>query len=188
MSTFARQQTILQARAALERHPVYLDTETTGLEDTAEIVDICILDDAGRTLIDSLVRPTQPIPAQASAVHGITNAMVSTAPTWPELWPQIKTALEGRTIATYNADYDQRLMRQSHKRHRLPWDLEGVEFFCIMKLYAQFRGNWDSYRGTYKWHKLEAAGQQCQLSLPNSHRALADTQLARAVLLHMAQA
>ncbi len=42
-----------------------LDTETTGLYD-AEIVELSIIDTAGNVLLDTLVRPTRPIPAEAT--------------------------------------------------------------------------------------------------------------------------
>ena len=59
-----------------------LDTETTGLYDDAEIVEISIIDENGGVLLDTLVKPLKPIPAEATAIHGITNEMVATAPTW----------------------------------------------------------------------------------------------------------
>ena len=42
---------------------IFLDTETTGLDAYAELVDIAVVDAAGRVLLDSLVRPRRPIPA-----------------------------------------------------------------------------------------------------------------------------
>lgn len=182
MSDYTKNLALQEARTQLARLPVYLDTETTGTDDTAEVVEIAVIDHTGAVLMESYVRPLRPIPAAATAVHHITEAMVAQAPTWKELWPQVRAVLEGRLIAIYNAEYDVRLMQQSHKLHNMPWDLPEAEFFCVMKNYAQFKGDWNSYRGSYKWHKLEDAGRQCRLSLPNSHRAADDAQLARAVL------
>ena len=36
------------ARSIVQKNPVYLDTETTGLDKNAEIVEIAVVDDAGR--------------------------------------------------------------------------------------------------------------------------------------------
>ena len=47
-----------------------LDTETTGLYDDAEIVEISIIDENGGVLLDTLVKPLKPIPAEATAIHG----------------------------------------------------------------------------------------------------------------------
>ena len=40
---------------------VVLDTETTGLDSRAEIVEISIIDKHGNTLFDSLIKPKNPI-------------------------------------------------------------------------------------------------------------------------------
>jgi DNA polymerase III epsilon subunit-like protein len=68
---------------------IYLDTETTGLSPRqgATIVELAIVDDRGKTLIDTLVNPRVDIPWQATKVHGITNEMVRRRPTLRELMP-----------------------------------------------------------------------------------------------------
>lgn len=177
----ARHKAVQIASAILDLQPVYLDTETTGLDRDAEIVEISILDANGATLFESLVRPRQPIPADAIWIHGITNDMVQSAPTWPAIWPTVRSLLLGRTIAIYNAEYDLRLMQQSHSRYRLPWR-EQLKTFCIMKLYAEYRGEWDSKRRAYRYFSLDQACQHFALSLPNRHRATADSLLARSLL------
>ena len=59
----------------LERELVVFDTETTGLDGGAEIVEIveisCV-NGRGEVLLDTLVRPAGPIPADATAIHRIT--------------------------------------------------------------------------------------------------------------------
>lgn len=61
-----------------------IDTETTGMDETAELVEIgaVILDEDGiyDRFINHLVKPTIPIPPTASAIHHITDAMVADAP------------------------------------------------------------------------------------------------------------
>jgi DNA polymerase-3 subunit epsilon len=170
---------IQAARRHCEARPVYLDTETTGMDNGSEIVEICILDDDGSPLLDSLVRPLRPIPWDVCQIHHITDDMVCEAPTWLELWPKVAGILAGRVVGIYNAEFDLRLMRQSHRAHRLPWQPPVFSSFCIMKLYAQ-------YYGAYRWLSLERAGRECRISLPNAHRARADTLLARAVLHYIA--
>jgi DNA polymerase-3 subunit epsilon len=183
----ARDAAIQQAQDEILRKPVYLDTETTGLEKFDQIVEICILDSDGSVLVDSLVKPTTKIPAGVTKLHGITDDMVKDKPTWSEIWPTVQAALTGRHVAIYSAEYDERMMKQSHHQHAMRWKLKGANFFCIMKLYAQFRGEWDDYRGTYRWHKLAEAGRHCNIELPNVHRAKADALLARAVLHYIAE-
>jgi len=180
-----RQQAVLAARQVLQQQPVYIDTETTGLDKNAEIIEITIVDHDGSVLYESLVRPSQPIPQDAMRIHHITNEMVAHAPTWPVVWPTVRGFLTGRIIAIYNEDYDVRLMQQTHARYRLPWR-ESLKTFCIMKNYAQYRGEYDPRRRSYRYFSLEDAGRLANISIPNSHRATDDTLLARALLLHIA--
>ncbi len=181
----ARREAIAKAQIELRKQPVYLDTETTGLNFADQIVEISFVDHDGSVLFESLVKPTVKIPHDAMRVHGISEAMVANAPTWIEIWPQVEAILSTRRVAIYNAEYDLRLMQQSHRVHRLPWQT-AVSNFCVMQLYAQFRGDWDSRRGSYRWHSLDNARMQCHLELPNAHRARADALLARAVLHYIA--
>jgi DNA polymerase-3 subunit epsilon len=180
-----RKAAIARAQIELKKQPLYLDTETTGLKDRDQIVEICLLDHDGAIVLHSLVRPTVKIPSDATRIHHITDAMVHAAPTWPEVWPQVEALLTTRRIAIYNADYDLRLMQQTHRAHGLVWSIPDNQF-CIMKLYAQFRGDWNARTGGYRWYSLDDARWQCGLDLPNAHRAQADALLARAVLHYVA--
>jgi DNA polymerase III subunit epsilon len=173
------------ARQVLEQKPVYIDTETTGVDKNAEIVEISIVNHDGTVIFESLIRPQQPIPPEVIAIHHITNEMVLGKPTWPAIWPTIRSYILGRIVATYNADFDLRMMQQSFTRYKLPWK-ENLKMFCVMKLYAEFRGEWDSRRGGYRYFTLERAGADSRISLPNSHRASDDSLLARSLLHYMA--
>jgi DNA polymerase III subunit epsilon len=184
----ARRRAQGQAQRILQSRPVFLDTETTGLGPDAEVVEIAIVDSAGATLFESLVRPSRPIPPDATGIHGITTAMVSGAPDWRSVWPSVEPLLAGRRIAIYNAEFDLRMMRLAHRRASLNWTLPEELFTCLMELYAEFRGDWNPIRRSYRWHSLDAAGQHCALPLTNSHRAAQDAQLARLLLEHMARA
>lgn len=73
-----------QAREWL-RNCVILDVETTGLDKYAEIVEISIIDEQGHILLNTLVKPLEPIPDDVIAIHGITNEMVASAPSWAYL-------------------------------------------------------------------------------------------------------
>ena len=187
MNMGAQKEAILSARKWLAQKPVYIDTETTGVGPNDGIVEISVIDHDGSVLVDRLVKPVGLIPAEAMAIHGITNEMVREALRWDAVWPEVEAALSNRAVGIYNADFDLRMLRQSHQKNWLRWyDPEGSAFFCIMKLYAQFYGEWNSRRGGYRWQSLEAAGRQCRIALPNSHRAKDDTLLTRAVLEYMA--
>lgn len=176
-----RQRAVDYARQMIDKQPVYIDTETTGLDRTDEVVEICIVADDGQVLLESLVKPSRPIPPGAIAIHHITDDMVAGAPTWPVLWPTVRASLFNRVVAAYNADFDLRMMMQSHARYRLPWR-ETFNMLDILKLFSDYRGEWDPMRRSMRYFKLQDAGRFFNISIPNAHRAVADTLLARAVL------
>ena len=66
----------------------FFDLETTGTDISKDrIVEIAILKlhpDGSKETLESRVNPEMPIPAEASAVHGITNEMVAEVPTFKE--------------------------------------------------------------------------------------------------------
>lgn len=190
-SVSARQDAIKRAQDILKLNPVYIDTETTGLKADDEIIEISIIDHDGTALLETLVKPGKPIPADATRVHGITDRDVQTARAWPTVvWPQVRNLLLGRVMVFYNAEFDIRMMRQSLERYKLPWKelwRENTHFFDLLKIYAQFRGEWDPNRRAYRYHSLAKAGADCNISLPNAHRTTADTLLTRALLHYVAE-
>ena len=168
---------------------VILDTETTGLDRHARIVEFSCIDRAGTVLVNSLVNPGVPIPPAASAIHGITDADVADSPRFIDLWPRVWVALHGADrILIYNGSYDSRLIRQS-----LDGDagalvqVDTLRYGCIMELYARFYGQFNDYWGSYTWQKLGQAVNQCGLQWEGeAHRSLADTRASLAVLNYMA--
>jgi DNA polymerase-3 subunit epsilon len=177
----SRASAIELARKIIEQKPVYLDTETTGLDRDDEIVEISIVDSDGSLLFTSLVKPSRPIPPDAQRIHHISNADVASAPAWPILWPSIRGFLYGRTIAAYNTSFDLRMMQQSHTRYHLTWR-ESLKSIDVLTIYSDFRGVWDPARRSMKFFKLEEAGAFFNISLLNEHRSEADALLVRAVL------
>jgi DNA polymerase-3 subunit epsilon len=181
-----RTEAIHIAQARLEMHPVYLDTETTGTGPIDEVIQIGIVDEDGTPLFESLVKPIGKVSPEARRVHGIREEMLISAPRWMVLWPKVEAILAGRMVCVYNADFDLRMLQQTHAKYKMRWSLpEGTSFFCVMKLYAQYYGEWNVKTGGYRWQSLDDAGRQCKIALPNAHRAIADSLLTRALLHHM---
>lgn len=180
MPPHARGQAARQAAADWARHWIarsdwaILDSETTGLGPDAEIIELALLDSRGVPLLDTLVRPLGRIPADASRVHGITDADVAVAPAFPAVAEQLARLLSGRAALIYNADYDLRLLRQSAARHGLALPRFTAE--CVMLRYADYWG--EPGRDGYRWQRLDAA--RARHGIPGgAHRARDD---CRAVL------
>lgn len=179
-----RQLARQHAQDWLKLDPLYLDTETTGLGPADEICQIAVLDAAGGVLISQLVRPTIPIPADASRIHGITDADVTGAPTFAELWPQLREVLHMRHVVIYNANYDVRMMRQSGKL-LIPARL-AINPLCAMELFAQFYGEWNHRHRSYRWQSLGFAGAHCGINQGSAHQAISDAEACRKIVMHMA--
>ena len=184
-----RQAAIETARTWVTRDFVILDTETTGLYSPARIVEISCIDREGNVLVDSLVNPGIPIPADAAAIHGISDEDVADRPSFSDLWPLVWDAVRNADcVLIYNASYDCRLIRQSLDGHEAALAQAGqLSYGCIMELYAQFYGQYSEYHGSYTWQKLVNAVGQCGLHMDGTaHRALADTRASLAVLKYLA--
>ena len=170
------------ARIAADPHAVYLDTETTGLGAEDEIVDLAVVGAGGEVLLDTLVRPCRPIPAVASAIHGLTDADVARAPSWDAVGIRLAELVAGRVVVVYNAAFDRRLVQQCCARRRLAVPV--ADWQCAMRAYAEFFGE-PGRGGGYRWHPLERAVRAFGAA-PGGHRAVADALACRAVVLGMA--
>jgi DNA polymerase III subunit epsilon len=160
----------------LAKNPVFLDTETTGFSKLDQIVEIAIIDHDGTVLMDTLIKPTVPISYRAIQVHGINEHKVKKAPSFADIWPTLLEILNNRPVVIYNQSFDLRMIRQSLKAHGIT-AMEPPLVYCAMEMYTAFRGK----------AKLEVAAEQCGIPVPsNRHRAAADAELMRQLVMYMA--
>lgn len=182
-------QAITTARQWIEhKNLLIIDTESTGLDDDAQIVEIAVVDLDGRDILNTLIKPTCEISPQAAAVHGITPEQVANAPLFSDLWPFLSALFRNRLLLSYGAGFDFRLLRQSAQAAGsiTREDDPGWQIGCIMQAYADFYGQWSDYFQSNKFQKLTAAADQLGIHLEGkAHGALYDAQLARLVLLHI---
>jgi DNA polymerase III subunit epsilon len=176
------------ARRWIEQRPIFLDTETTGLDETAQACQIAVVDHDGTVLMDTLVRPTVRIPNTAIAIHGITNAMVQMAPAFSDLHGELFRVLHGRLVIVYNAAFDLRILNQSATAAGCPATFSTMGMVCAMLLYADYRGEYSEFHQGNRWFKLEIA---CALEhVPTTgiraHQAVGDCELTRRLVTQMA--
>lgn len=198
-----RSKEILRAQDYVGQDPLFLDTETTGLGAMDEVCEIAVVDLAGDVLINTLVKPTRLIPPSASDIHGITNELVRHMPAFGDLLPELDRILTGRRVMIYNMEFDmEKIQRSAHasgaKDFRPWWDAPADHDFSAtplyhsgwydaMELYAAYYGDWHDYHHSYRWQRLSTALKQCRLELPDGiHRAHADAEMTRRLVLHMA--
>lgn len=166
--------------AGTSQLPLFIDTETTGISRNDEIVEIAIVDINENILFQSLVKPSKPIPKKATDIHGITNKMVASAPSFAQIWGKINKICASRHLVFYNSRFDKRMMVQSANaaygsdaKFKF-WQLFDTrtaphETTCVMRRYV-------SLTSYYRWQTLiNACNQQgikCD-DVPN-HRAAGD--------------
>lgn len=153
-----------------------IDTETTGLSGRDEVIEVAIIEMNGDKVFHSHIKPPKrrKMPPDAERIHGISISFLKDKPTLEQVWPGIQAALCGKTLIAYNAEFDERLLRQTCKKY----DLQplGNRWECAMIPYAAWVGEWNDYRNDYKWQKLPSAG----------HDALSDCLATRKIIIEMA--
>lgn len=180
-----RQQICRHVRQWLEFDPLVLDTETTGVGQGHEVIELTLVDRHGHVVFDSLFRPSVRISAGAMAVNHITEDMVADAPRWQDHADQLSQLVSQRPLIAFNAPFDRAMIRRTQTRYGLPvWS---NPYWCAMRAYAIFRGIRPDPRRRYQWQGLQRAAQQCQLvSQGTPHRARADTLLTWQLLMYLA--
>lgn len=182
-----RSKAIATAARWAQQNAVFLDTETSGTTAFSEVVDIAFVNMSGETVFESLVRPRRPIPVDAERIHHISNEMVSDAPTFVDILDPVLEICAGKLVIAYNMDFDRRLIEQSALAYGWKLSPDYDRFKCAMKLYSAFFGSWNDARGNYRWHRLGVAAEHCGIEISATlHRARADADLGRRILLHMA--
>lgn len=165
---------------------LFIDTETTGLDGNAEICDIAVVNLRGEILLNTLVKPTCPIPAGATKIHGIGDEHVKDAPPWREVWYHLASLIRaGRQIVVYNEEYDHRVINQCCERARVPSFKIEPRWHCAMLKFAAFDGTPGNF-GTPKWWKLPIACEKLGIEFVETHRALADAAACRRIVMEMA--
>lgn len=154
-----------------------LDTETTGLDDQAEIVQLAVIDLDGNTIIDTLVKPTVAISKEASDIHGITKETVKDAPSFPEVYSLIEEKIRKKFVLIYNRNFDVRILKHCCEINNLNYFNLLIISECLMEKYAICYGDWNENYQSYKWQKLPGG----------DHTALGDCKASLTLLHGIAQ-
>jgi DNA polymerase III epsilon subunit family exonuclease len=174
----------VRLRSEVAAPPAYavVDVETTGTSvESDEIVSVAVVRlDGGGIELDrfaSLVRPAGPIPAESTAVHGIDDAAVASAPTFRELAPELLALLDGAVFAAHNADFDLPLLEHAFARAGIRYRPCGVA--CTLDAFRLLEP-------AERSHRLEALCERHGIALDGAHDArgdvLATTELLRILL------
>ncbi len=164
---------------------VSIDTETTGRNAaTDRIVEVAaVIWQHGEVTARHcwLINPSCPIPAEVTAVHGITDDAVKDSPVFADIATELATVLLGRVPLAYNAEFDRQFIAEEYARARVelgqvpPALRRGIEWLDPL-VWA---------RELQKYEKSKALGEVCSrlgIALTNAHRATDDAEAAMQIL------
>ena len=129
---------------------IVIDTETTGIDFTDDVLQVSIIDFDGNTLFDKYMKPINvtewPI---AESVHGISPQMVKDCETIHYYKEEIQSIIDNADlIIGYNVPFDMGILKD-----------KGIEFknketVDVMLAFAEIYGDWNEYHQSYRWQKL----------------------------------
>jgi DNA polymerase III subunit epsilon len=172
---------------------VAFDTETTGLSPVAcHLVELSgvkfRLDGKELSTFQALIDPQVAIPAEATAVHGITNDMVDGQPGYETVVPdfmrwataadeqQPPTGTNQSVLLAHNAPFDIGFLEVALGKLNLPMP----ENLVVDTLPLSRRLVSDSYN-----HKLRTLVEHLNIAASTYHRALADSYHVRNLFAHL---
>jgi DNA polymerase-3 subunit epsilon len=155
-----------------------IDVETTGghLYDD-RITEVAIYVTDGKKLIksfSSLVNPERKITPFVVKLTGITDEMVSTAPTFADIAEEVLSYTKDCVFIAHNISFDYSMIKREFKRIGIPFRRSNA---CTVELSQRVFKNQPSY-------SLGNLTKNLGINLSNRHRAYGDAE-ATAILLQM---
>jgi len=169
---------------ALDELPLAaLDTETTGLVPVADrIVSLGGVRLHGATIyrataLDRLVRPGVPVPPRASAIHGLTDAMLADAQAFPAHLEALQSLIDGAVPVGHNIGFDMAIIDAECRRAAIAWTPPAYTL-CTLRLAAALDPQEENL-------DLEAVAVRHGLDPLGRHSALGDSLLTAALWQRM---
>lgn len=164
----------------LRRPIVFFDLETTGTNITHDrIVEISIVKlmpgkEDEPIIKTRRVNPEMPIPAEATAVHHITDADVANEPTFRQVARSLAELMRGCDIAGFNSNrFDVPLLDEEFQRAGVDFDFHKASFVDVQTIFHKLEPR--NLTAAYRFY--------CGKELEGAHGAKADTMATYEVLL-----
>jgi CBS domain-containing protein len=159
---------------------VAIDTETTGLDARqARLIQIAALPLAGGRMrpedrFERLVHPGIPIPRDAAAVHGITDALVANAPPFAEIAGNLEAYIGRAILIGYAIAYDLAVLEREYSiAARAVPRFRALDVRTLARLAAPSLAD----------YSLEALCEWLEVKISGRHTALGDAKAAGEVFL-----
>lgn len=148
--------------------PIYYDTETTGTRsDKDRIIEIAAYDPEEERTFVQFINPGCPIPAESTAITGITDEMVASAPSYAVIGQQFIDFCGPNAvlIAHNNERFDKLFIEAESARANLT--LPQWKYLDTLKWSRKYRSDLPS-------HALQALREVYGFEANQAHRALDD--------------
>lgn len=167
------------AASLININTLIIDTETTGLAEDSEIVEIAILSISGTVLLNTLIKPIKPIDPKATAIHGITDEMVKDAPYFSDIAAVLYHIIKNKTLVGHNVAFD--VARLKFELSRCGYKDFGFTGTGCTMLLCMISPNerWKRLAVAMKWLGVEYNG--------TAHRALYDAECSRLILFALSR-
>ena len=124
----------------LKKPLAFFDLETTGVNPRHDrIVEIAVLKylpRSGSRSFEHRINPEIPIPAEAAAVHGITDADVALEPTFAQIAPRLIEFLDDCDLSGFNVRrFDLPLLQEEFRRCGLELDMQGRRVIDVQTIF-----------------------------------------------------
>lgn len=155
---------------------VVIDFEATSTDPTTAMpVEVAIVRfEGGKYVsgISTLLNPGMPIPAESTAIHGITDEMVADRPSLADVAHGFEELCSGAIPVAYNAPYDRKIMHRFYANTSAPvFDPEQAWLDVFVIIASPEVDKFTSGSGRLK---LSAACQRWGVEIDGAHRARAD--------------
>ncbi len=175
-----------KALEILKRKPLFLDTETTGLDDLAQIIELGIVGCNGDVIFESRYNPTVEIDQGAEDVHGISKKSLEKEKIFSDDAKKIKKILLNNLIVIFNSEFDLRLLKNTYKAFNLNYEFLGdVESECAMYFSARYWGATNRYGTISLSNAVYEAGLNFS-DFGEAHSAVGDCKATLAVIKKIA--
>jgi len=175
--------TLRQSSRPKTSHVLVFDTETTGREYDARIVEIAVArvrlaDGHVESMWSQLVHPGCAIPREVSAIHGIDDAAVRGAPSIAQVLPVFLRGAVQRALplVAHNAVFD--LARVTFEARRCDVAMPGtIPVHCSLEASRKLHRT--------VGHGLSVVAERYGVVVADAHRAEGDVRMLAAVLPHL---
>lgn len=174
------------AQIVMRHHPLILYAQSIGTGTEAELIDIALVDLYGHIVFHSPIQPSQ-LPLQSDDPEAtIDNDLLKQAPTFSELWKQLRPALTSYEIIIYDAATTLRNLRQVATRAQLI--LPAIISDCLQTQYSIYTDG--EQANLLKPASFAEACTAFKISVDphNMHNATSNAEATRLLLIALATA